>query len=105
MTAIPNGKIYQTFTLPAGKYTFIATAGDCSTGGTKYITVASGNTLPDINDVPATAIVYKSIDKYADNKLDFTLSSPTQVAVGMQAGLTAEGNYMKVFKVRLYGTP
>ena len=105
MTAIPNGKIYQTFTLPAGKYTFIATAGDCSTGGTKYITVAAGSVLPDIGNVAASAIVYKSIDKNVDNKLNFTLTSATQVAVGMQAGMAAEGNYMKVFKVRLYGTP
>ncbi|HEX6430638.1 MAG TPA: DUF4998 domain-containing protein [Niastella sp.] len=105
MTAIPNGKIYQTFTLPAGKYTFIATAGDCSTGGTKYITVAAGSVLPDIGNVAASAIVYKSIDKNVDNKLNFTLTSATQVAVGLQAGMPAEGNYMKVFKVRLYGTP
>lgn len=105
MTAIPNGKIYQTFTLPAGKYTFIATAGDCSSGGTKYVTVASGNMLPDIGNVPTAAIVYKSIEKYTDNKLNFTLTSLSQVAVGIQAGMTAEGNYMKVFKVRLYGTP
>lgn len=105
MTPVPNGKIYQTFTLPAGKYTFIATAGDCSTGGTKYVTVAPGSVLPDINNVPTAAIVYKAIEKYADNKLNFTLSSPTQVVVGMQAGMAAEGNFMKVFKVRLYGTP
>ena len=105
MSAIPNGKIYQTFTLPAGKYTFIATAGDCSGGGTKYVTVASGSILPDIGNVPGAAIVYKTIEKYADNKLNFTLASPTQVAVGIQAGMAAEGNYMKVFKVRLYGTP
>lgn len=105
MPAIPNGKIYQTFTLPAGKYTFIATAGDCSTGGTKYITVAAGSALPDIGNVAASALVYKSIDKNVDNKLDFTLASATQVAVGIQGSMTAEGNYMKVFKVRLYGTP
>jgi hypothetical protein len=105
MTAIPNGKIYQTFTLPAGKYTFIATAGDCSSGGTKYVTVATGSSLPDIGNVAASALVYMSINKNVDNKLNFTLASPTQVAVGLQAGMTAEGNYMKVFKVRLYGTP
>jgi hypothetical protein len=105
MTAIPNGKIYQTITLPAGKYTFIATAGDCSSGGTKYVTVAPGSALPDIGNVPASALAYKTIEKYADNKLNFTLASPTQVSVGIQAGMTAEGNYMKVFKVRLYGTP
>jgi hypothetical protein len=105
MTPIPNGKVYQTFTLPAGKYTFIATAGDCSSGGTKYVTVASGSMLPDIGNVPTAALAYKTIDKYADNKLNFTLTGPTQVSVGIQAGMTAEGNYMKVFKVRLYGTP
>jgi len=105
MTAITNGKIYQTFTLPAGKYTFIATAGDCSSGGTKYVTVAAGSSLPDIGNVPAAAIAYKSIEKYTDNKLNFTLAVATQVAVGIQGAMTAEGNYMKVFKVRLYGTP
>jgi hypothetical protein len=105
MTPVPNGKIYQTFVLPAGKYTFVVTAGDCSTGGTKYITVAPGSMLPDIDHVPATAIVYKSIDKNVDNKLNFTLASPTEVAVGMQSNMPAEGNFMKVFKVRLYGTP
>jgi len=105
MSAVPNGKIYQSFVLPAGKYTFIATAGDCSSGGTKYVTVAAGSMLPDINNVSATAIVYKTIDKYTDNKLNFTLAAPTQVSVGMQSNMLAEGNYMKVFKVRLYGTP
>lgn len=105
MSAIPNGKIYQTFTLPAGKYTFIATAGDCSNGGTKYVTVAAGSVLPDIGNVPTAALAYKTIERNADNKLNFTLASPTQVAVGIQGGMTAEGNYMKVFKVRLYGTP
>jgi hypothetical protein len=105
MTAVPNGKIYQTFTLPAGKYTFIATAGDCSTGGAKYVTVAAGSMLPDFANIATAAIVYKSIDKFADNKLNFTLTSPTQVAVGIQSNMPAEGNFMKVFKVRLYGTP
>lgn len=105
MPPIPNGKIYQSFTLPAGKYTFIATAGDCSDGGTKYITIAPGSTLPDIGNVPAAAIAYRRIERFSDNKLNFTLADPTQVAVGIQATLPAEGNFMKVFKVRLYATP
>jgi hypothetical protein len=61
--------------------------------------------LPDIGNVSTAALAYKTIDKFADNNLNFTLTSPTQVSVGIQAGMTAEGNYMKVFKVRLYGTP
>lgn len=105
MTEIPNGKIYQTFTLPAGKYTLVMAAGDCSDGGTKYITVAAGTSLPDIGNVQTSSIVYKNITKWADNKLSFTLANATQVALGIQAGMKAEGNFMKVFKVRLYLTP
>jgi hypothetical protein len=105
MPEIPNGKIYQSFTLPAGKYTLVVTAGDCSDGGTKYITVAAGTTLPDIGNVQTSSIVFKNITKWADNKLNFTLASATQVALGLQAGMKAEGNFMKVFKVRLYLTP
>lgn len=105
MTPIPNGKIYQTFTLPAGKYALIVTAGDCSTGGTKYITVAPGTTLPDIGNVPAQALAYMLINKNTDNTLPFTLTGSTTVAIGLQAGMTAEGNYMKAFKVRLMRYP
>jgi hypothetical protein len=105
MTAIPNGKIYQSFTLPAGKYKLVVTAGDCSDGGTKYVTVSAGTALPDIDNVRTSSIVYKSITKWADNNLNFTLASATQVALGIQAGMKAEGNFMKVFKVRLYLTP
>lgn len=105
MTPIPNGKIYQSFTLPAGKYKLVVTAGDCSDGGTKYITVSAGSALPDIDNVRTSSIVYKSITKWADNNLNFTLANATQVALGLQAGMKAEGNFMKVFKVRLYLTP
>lgn len=105
MTAIPNGKIYQTFTLPAGKYALTVTAGDCSNGGTKYITVAPGTSLPDIENVPATAITYKTIVKNSDNTLNFTLTDASPVAIGLQANMLAEGNYLKAYKVRLMRLP
>jgi hypothetical protein len=105
MTPIPNGKLYQTFTLPVGKYVLTVTAGDCSTGGTKYITVAPGTTLPDIGDVPLQALTYTLINKNTDNTLTFTLTNSTTVAIGLQAGMPAEGNYMKAFKVRLMRYP
>ncbi len=101
LPAVTNGKIYQSFTLPAGKYVFVVTSGDCSNGGTKYITVAPGTALPDISNVASTAIIYKNIDKFADNKLPFTLNKATQVSMGLQAALPADGNFMKVFKVKL----
>jgi hypothetical protein len=101
LPAVTNGKLYQTFILPAGRYTFIATAGDCSSGGTKYLSIAPGTSLPDIESVQATAIVYKLIEKFTDNKLSFTLNKDTQVSIGMQAAMNADGNFMKVFKVKL----
>jgi hypothetical protein len=105
MTPIPNGKIYQTFTLPAGKYVLTVTAGDCSSGGTKYITVGNGTSLPDIGNVPTDAIAYTTITKNTDNTLNFTLTNATTVAIGLQAYMLAEGNYMKAFKVRLMRFP
>jgi hypothetical protein len=104
MPAIPNGKIYQTFTLPAGKYVLTVTAGDTN-GSPEYITVATGSTLPDIGNVPAQALAYTTITKKSDNILNFTLANATPVAIGLQAGILAEGNFLKVFQVRLMRYP
>ncbi|WP_165760430.1 DUF4998 domain-containing protein [Niastella populi] len=106
MPPVPNGKIYQTFALPAGKYILTVTAGDCSSGGIKYITVAPGASLPDIGDVPTSAIAYRTIAKNTDNTLEFTVTgASTQVSVGLQADMTGTNNYMKAFKVRLMKLP
>lgn len=104
MPPIPNGKLYQTFTLPAGKYGLIVTAGD-NNGGPQYITVANGTSLPDIGDVPAQALAYTPITKNSDNLLNFTLTNASTVAIGLQAYFKAEGNFLKVFKVRLMRYP
>ena len=101
LPAVTNGKVYQTFTLPAGKYIFIVTSGDCSNGGTKYITVGRGSALPDIGSVQSEAITYKLIARFSDNKLSFTLSTTTQVSMGIQAAMPANENLLKVFKVKL----
>jgi hypothetical protein len=106
LPAVPNGKVYQSFTLPAGKYVFVATSGDCSSGATKYLTIARGTSLPDIGSVAATAIVYKIIEKFTDNKLSFTLAAATRVSIGMQAGINSGDHYMKLFKIKLlYSAP
>jgi hypothetical protein len=55
--------------------------------------------------VPAQALAYMTINKNTDNVLNFTLANASQVALGLQAGMTAEGNYMKAFKVRLMRFP
>jgi hypothetical protein len=84
MPAIPNGKLYQTFTLIPGKYTLTVTAGDCSNGGTKYITVAKGTSLPDIGNVPAEAVTYTTIARNTDNTLTFTLTDRRKLFKSLQ---------------------
>jgi hypothetical protein len=101
MSEVKNGKIYQSMLLPAGKYSFITSAGDCSSGGTKYLTVSSGTVPPDINEVPGNTLAYKLIDKNVDNKLMFSISKPTQICLAIQASMPAEGNFMKVVQIRL----
>jgi len=105
MPEVPNGKIYQTITLPAGKYSYVVTAGDCSDGGTKYLTVAAGAALPNIGNVTTQSIVFKAITKNVTNTLPFELKTATQVSIGMQGNLPAQNNFMKVFKVQLYKLP
>lgn len=102
---IPNGKIYQTVTLPAGKFTLVVTTSDCSDRGTKYITIASGNTLPDIGNVLTTALAYKSISKWTDNVVKFDLANATEVSIGFQAKFTEFQSFLKINKVKLYYTP
>lgn len=105
LPAVPNGKIYQTFTLPAGKYSLEVLTGDCSDNiSTKYITIAQGNTLPDIDNA-ATALKYMGITKNALNKLAFELEHTTEISVGLQAKLPDTGTYLKVFSIRIFKLP
>lgn len=105
LPAVPNGKIYQTVTLPAGRYLFEALAGDCADGISKYITVAAATTLPDIANVPAQALKYMSIIKNTTNQLTFELTEATQVSIGFQAKLPDTGTFIKIFSVKLYSLP
>ncbi|MVT09366.1 DUF4998 domain-containing protein [Chitinophaga tropicalis] len=106
LPAVPNGKIYQTFTLPAGKYAFEVVTGDCSDSPTtKYISVAKGASLPDIDNVATEALQYITISKYTTNKLQFELTEATQISIGFQAKLPDTGTFFKVFNVKLYSMP
>ncbi|HTN21238.1 MAG TPA: DUF4998 domain-containing protein [Pelobium sp.] len=105
MGTIPNGKIYQTINLPAGKYAFMASTGDIGGSASKYLTVAIGSSLPDFNDVASKALVFISPTKNTDNTITFTLSAASQVSLGIQSSMTPNQNFIKVFKVRLYSMP
>jgi len=105
MPPVPNGKIYQAISLTAGRYAFEITTGDCSDGATKYVTVAQGSSLPDIGNVPAQALAYANITKWSTITVNFELSAASQIALGLQSYMPAEGNFLKVFKVKLFKLP
>ncbi len=99
LPALNNGLIYQTITLPAGTYSFILNGLDQNTGGTRYIAVAEGNTLPNVSSITSSSIAYTSV---ANKELKFTLTSAKTVSLGFAVTIDATGNYMKVSSVRLY---
>lgn len=105
LPAVNDGLIYQTVTLPAGTYSFEANNLDQNSGGTRYIAVASGTSLPLVADIPATAIKYGVLNPQPASstvKLEFTLTQTTQVSIGFAATMAATGQYTKIGNVRLY---
>ncbi|MBO9674083.1 MAG: DUF5013 domain-containing protein [Sphingobacteriaceae bacterium] len=97
-TPVTNGLIYQTITLPAGRYTFRLSGIDQNSGGSRYIAVAAGNTLPNVTDIPAAAIAYANI---ADGELNFSLTQQTTVSIGFAVSIDNSGQYIKVKTVKL----
>ncbi len=102
---LTNGLIYQTITLPAGTYSFEANALDQNSGGTRYIAVAAGTSLPLVGNIPSTAIKYVVLNPQpatASVKMEFTLAQATQLSIGFAATMPATGMYTKIGNVRLY---
>lgn len=97
-TPVTNGLIYQTITLPVGKYTFRLLGIDQNSGGSRYIAVAVGNTLPDVTNIPTTAIAYSNI---SSGELNFSLSQQTTVSIGFAVSIDNSGQYIKVKSVKL----
>lgn len=95
-TEIVNGKLYQTFDLPAGIYKFtMSLAGDnpiISNGGSdpRYIAAAVGETLPDIADL-ASALAstnFAGLGNDASTSIEFTLAAPAKVSAGFVVSFT-----------------
>lgn len=95
---IPNGKIYQSFNLPAGKYELTAAFLDFSVKEQAYIMAAPGATLPDIADVD-DAFAYAP---FTAPKIEFVLSEPQQVTIGVLANFLEDQQYFRLDKFRLY---
>ena len=91
--AVSNHKTYQTVTLPAGKYRFIARYNGKWEGqsGNSYLVASKGAGLPDTDDV-ASAIAYTKMKEYDhetvfSNEIEFTLDKETQVSLGLIVNL------------------
>jgi len=108
--AIPNGKIYQTVSLPAGRYQFTvyfggpANAGVGNTGNDeRYLTVAAGNALPDIDNI-SSALAYASlvgVATTASKTIEFVLEAETSVSLGMQVRFTSTRQNIRVSSFEL----
>lgn len=87
---ITNGKIYQTFTLPAGDYRFEADISNVdNTLENTWLLVAAGNELPDIDQVNTALGAARIVNN--DNKhasAGFSLTATTTVTVGFTGTLT-----------------
>lgn len=108
--AIVNGKMYETFTLPAGNYTFTADLYKNSFYNPVYIAAAAGTTLPDAADVPTASLGYFSMvsihkdsgawDTYPS--FNFTLAQPTKISIGfVVADMTTRGEFFRIKSVKL----
>lgn len=95
---IPNGKIYQHLTLPAGKYDLDVAFLDFAVTEHAYITVAEGNALPDVADIQQ-AIAYTP---FTAPSLSFVLPEETEVTLGVVANFIQDQQYFRLDKFRLY---
>lgn len=91
--AVKNHKTYQTVTLPAGKYRFVAKY-DTWEGqsGESYLVAAQGKGLPDTENV-ANAIAYTKMKEFDyetvfSNEIEFVLNKETEVSLGLIVNLS-----------------
>jgi hypothetical protein len=95
-TAIVNGKLFQTFDLPAGTYKFtLSLAGDnpiISNNGSdpRFIAAAVGETLPDTENL-ASALAstnFSGLGNDGSTSIEFTLDAPKKVSAGFVVNFT-----------------
>lgn len=95
-TPIVNGKLYQTFDLPAGSYKLtMSLAGDnpiISNNGNdpRYIAAAEGETLPDIENISSAlaSANFAGLANTASTSIEFFLNAPKKVSAGFVVSFT-----------------
>jgi hypothetical protein len=89
---LSNHKVYQTVTLPAGKYTFTAKyhnnwEGQC---GDSYVVVDEGKGLPNTASINSALAYTKMTEKGSatENSVEFYLEEETEVSLGLLVNMS-----------------
>jgi hypothetical protein len=107
---ILNGKIYQTFTIPAGKYQYIFSFGggnpEAGNSGDdpRYIIVAKGEGLPDISNL-STALASASlagVSSSEEKSVEFTIDEPTKISLGVVVNWTNTSQNIRAHHIQLF---
>ncbi|SER66451.1 DUF4998 domain-containing protein [Pedobacter rhizosphaerae] len=104
---ISNGKIFQTTTLPAGKYRFVATVSEInSTLEATYLVVDAGKTLPDVANISQAIGNFRFLDNSQNGKdyaVSFTLAQAQEISLGFVSTMFVKHeSSIRISKVRLY---
>mgnify|MGYP000827871475 CR=1 FL=1 len=100
---ITNGKVYQSFELPAGNYQLECELEGGSNGMNGYLAASRGSVLPDIDRLKEEALGYS---QYGDSNmggkhtLTFSLAEPATVSVGWVVTF-GSSTWMKVLYIKL----
>lgn len=106
---IINGKIYQTFTLPAGTYQYKFSFGGenplKSNNGSdpRFIVAAVGETLPDVESIDNSLAHATLVDVSVDDAVtvEFTLDQETTVSVGLVINWTNTEQNIRTSSLKL----
>jgi Domain of unknown function/Domain of unknown function (DUF5013) len=104
---ITNGKIYQTTSLPPGKYRFVITVSQI-TGPLEatYAAVNLGQTLPDVENISQALGSFRFLDNSQNGKdyaVSFTLTQTQDVTLGFVSTMLVKNeSSIRFSKVRLY---
>lgn len=105
---IDNGKIYQTMTLPAGKYYFNAIYNDYTIRGEdtgkSYMVMAEGETLPDVDKVESTALGFYRLQGSSPTNVlcSMKITETKRVSLGLSCTMHANDQTIKCERIRLY---
>jgi hypothetical protein len=106
---IVNGKLYQTFDLPAGAYKLtLSFAGDNPIknnggGDARYIVAAIGETVPDIANLSSALASnnFAGLGVDAATSIEFTLDAPQKVSAGFVVNFTSKEQNVRPSWIKL----